>query len=148
MVEFAARYASDAASATLARHAVVDFARVHGFCDRDLADIECGVGEALGNAVEHGHRPSGLLRLRCRFEAGTLDIEVQDRGTGFDPEAVPAPAAQSSTRGFGIYIMRSLMDRVEFRRGGRLICLVKRKNEDCPCQREQNFAAHAPRSAG
>lgn len=147
MAEYSARYGSDAASATLARHAVVDFARVSGFCVRDLADIECGVGEALGNAVEHGHRPSGLLRVRCRFKGDTLTIDVQDRGRGFDPTAVPLPQADYSTRGFGIFIMRSLMDSIEFSPDGRRIRLVKRKNEDCPCQTGQNFAAHAPHTS-
>jgi len=147
MAEFASRYASDAASATLARHAVVDFARFMGFCERDLADIECGVGEALGNAVEHGHRPRGLLRLRCSFEDAILAIEIQDRGRGFDPEAIPAPVPDYAVRGFGIFIMRSLMDSVEFSRGGRAIRLVKRKREDCPCNVGQNFAAHAQQTS-
>ena len=42
-------------------------------------------------------------------------IEVMDRGTGFDPLAVPVPIAeQMQEGGMGIFFMRTLMDEVTF----------------------------------
>jgi anti-sigma regulatory factor (Ser/Thr protein kinase) len=94
-------------------------------------DIALAVGEALSNAAEHGHRPSGTLSIKARrvseelhFER--LEIEVTDDGHGFAPRPHAVAPEASGSRGFGIHIMRSLMDSVEFHDGGRRVVLIKR----------------------
>ena len=44
-------------------------------------------------------------------------VEVFDRGKGFDPDAVPVPDAEGLQEGgYGVFIMKQAMDRVETRR--------------------------------
>ena len=61
----------------------------------------------------------GWLR---RYAAGGLEIEVRDRGQGFDAEGVESPTPQKTfeerrRRGWGLHIIKSLMDEVEITSG-------------------------------
>jgi len=86
--------------------------------------IELALDEALDNAVVHGNRMDRqkLVQVFCRCEPGKgICIVVKDQGQGFDPSAVPDPTAPENIggeHGRGIWLMKSLMDEVSFRRGG------------------------------
>src|SRR5665213_2356364 len=111
-----------------ARRAVIDFAAQCGFDDGLLDDVESAVGEALANAAEHGDCAAGF-DVMATFEDARLVIEVKDHGAGFDCgsalERANAPDA-SGNRGFGIFLMRTLMDEVAYSDCGSRIQLVKR----------------------
>ncbi len=117
------------ASATKARSAVTVFATSQGFSGDALCDIQTAVGEAVANAIEHGNRHRGFFSVVCRFDRGTLSIEVSDGGAGFDDATRPVENLQQrrtpSLRGYGLYIMRTLMTRVAFRDGGTTVVLEK-----------------------
>jgi serine/threonine-protein kinase RsbW len=95
-------------------------------CD---ADLEIALREALANAMLHGNRMRNgakvFLRCYCGPQAGIL-IVVRDQGRGFDPQEVPDPRSADRVHlahGRGLLLMRELMDRMEFRRGGREVVL-------------------------
>lgn len=94
-----------------------------GIGEADLADLEQAVGEAIANAVEHGYREGSYFEIRAKLEGTALRIEVEDDGTGFVPLNMSEPR---STRGFGITVMRTLVDRVTFLKRGRVVRLEKR----------------------
>jgi anti-sigma regulatory factor (Ser/Thr protein kinase) len=125
---FRAVYLSASDSASDARHALVAFAQTAGFGGAALQELELAVGEALANAVEHGHALGGTIEVSAFFRSDVLTIEVKDNGRGFqaweNPEA--APRAASSPRGFDIHIMRATVDRVQFLEGGTRVVLTKR----------------------
>jgi len=80
-------------------------------------DVMIAFGEAVANAVRHGCACDEQLRISVRFVAGLgyLAIDVSDPGPGFRPEEVPVPSPRSILDGgMGIYIMREMMDKVEF----------------------------------
>ncbi|BBY78440.1 histidine kinase [Mycolicibacterium parafortuitum] len=72
-------------------------------------DILIAAGEALANAIEHGHRddPGGRVRLRAVATADQLHLTVIDSGSWKTPDEVPPPH-----RGRGIALMRALMQDV------------------------------------
>ena len=77
--------------------------------------------EALANAITHGNRndPSRKVYVRCSCEAdNSLVISIRDEGDGFDPSSVPIPKDMGGDRGYGIHLMTSCMDEVQFRRNG------------------------------
>ena len=113
------------ASAHFARHRFSEYLRSFTIDAECAHDIIMAAGEALANAAEHGHRPNGTLTLRARLLADGLEIEIIDDGHGFAPHPHPASPDTSSPRGFGIHIMRSVMDSVEFHDGGRRVVLSK-----------------------
>jgi serine/threonine-protein kinase RsbW len=89
--------------------------------DADEADeVRMAVIEAVINAIEHGRSEDG--RVQVSFSTGTaparLAITIGDSGAGFDPSRVQAPdiakkiGSGERKRGWGLKIMRSLMDEV------------------------------------
>ncbi len=98
-----------------------------GYTGQDLADIETAIGEALANAAEHGHRPGGAIDVALYVEGAQAVIEVRDQGGGFarSPNQVAEQPRSDMPRGFGIFLMRALMDELEFGEHGRRVRLKK-----------------------
>jgi anti-sigma regulatory factor (Ser/Thr protein kinase) len=137
MVELRAQYRGTPRSVREARKAIVDYARLCGFSEQLTVEIALAAGEGLANAVEHGNKDLGFISLVCRFEAGVLTVEITDEGAGFDFVTVGKRNREpSSVRGFGITIMRSLMDAVEYADRGRMVRMRKRlvADEQAPAQ--------------
>jgi serine/threonine-protein kinase RsbW len=105
--------------------------------DEDAAiAVATSVVEAGTNAIQHGHGHDQGRPVHFRFLLGdtSLEVWVHDSGPGFNPDDVLAadptgPEDIFKARGRGIFIMRSLMDEVEFELGanaGTTVHLVKR----------------------
>jgi len=55
-------------------------------------------------------------------------IEVSDQGTGFDFEKAPEPEFdQHPESGYGLYIIRRMMDEVEYTKGDKMNTLTMKK---------------------
>ena len=97
-------------------------------------DIELPLREALVNAIVHGNQndPRKRVHVHCRCtREGEVSITIQDEGRGFEYEAVPDPTSpdnQLRTPGRGIYLMRTLMDEVDFEQGGSVMHMRKKAN--------------------
>jgi serine/threonine-protein kinase RsbW len=94
--------------------------------------IELSLQEALANAVIHGAKEDPRKIVECLVssddERGIL-IVVRDPGTGFAPDAIPACTVGEnlySNHGRGIFLINQLMDKVEFRKNGTEIHMIKR----------------------
>ena len=77
------------------------------------------VTEAVNNGMIHGNKrdPHKKVLLRCEVSDSTLFVHVHDQGTGVDPDSLPDPLAEENLlreNGRGIFLMRSLMDKVTF----------------------------------
>jgi len=93
--------------------------------------IELALQEALANAVIHGAKEDPTKTVECLVssdeERGIL-IVVRDPGSGFLPEAIPGCTIGEnvySNHGRGIFLINQLMDKVEFRKNGTEIHMVK-----------------------
>ena len=91
----------------------------HGDRDALAFHLNVVVTEAVGNAIRHGLPAGSHSRLRICIEVrgDDLIIEVHDRGQGFDlcelPESCPEDLDEG---GRGVFVIRSLMDSVSYRR--------------------------------
>jgi anti-sigma regulatory factor (Ser/Thr protein kinase) len=129
--DFSLVVANSRSAAQLARRRFGAFLQSCSIAPPALAeDILLAVGEALANAAEHGFRPDGTLSLSATIAAGRIKIRVTDDGRGFAPRPNAAEANSYAPRGFGIHIMRTLMDSVDFHDQGRQVVLVKRLDPD------------------
>jgi anti-sigma regulatory factor (Ser/Thr protein kinase) len=77
-------------------------------------DALVAAGEAVANAIEHGHRdhPGQEIRLRAAITANRLQLTVADSGRWLPPGPEPTPY-----RGKGLHLMRTLMDNVSIDAG-------------------------------
>ena len=113
---------SDAIGAKLAELDVPDEKRL---------EIDLAVQEALANAVVHGCKNDASREVRCRLERdaeGHILIIVTDPGDGFNPDHVTNPKKSDrlyEDHGRGVYLIRQLMDEVEFQDGGKELRMWK-----------------------
>jgi anti-sigma regulatory factor (Ser/Thr protein kinase) len=128
VVEYRARFRGSPASVREARQAILDYARLCGFESQETFEIALGAGEALANAVEHGNKALGFIEVSCRFANDELIVEVSDAGVGFDPARLETKRRDpDAVRGFGISIMRAVMDGVDYMSRGTTVRLRKRR---------------------
>ncbi|MDO8683584.1 MAG: ATP-binding protein [Armatimonadota bacterium] len=106
---------------SMIRHVVAGVARRMSFTSEQIGDLKLAVGEACNNAVRHGcDTNTHPVRIRCRIQPSYLQIEVRNRYCGVPPDGAigAAPLPQNfSEGGMGIYLMKTLVDRVDFRWG-------------------------------
>ena len=87
-----------------------------------LDDLKLAISEACSNAIKAqiGSKRPEPVEVRCTLAADRFDVDVRDRGPGFDPDAVdqlpePAdPARLGHESGLGLPLMRVLTDEVSF----------------------------------
>lgn len=80
------------------------------------------VTEAVNNAIIHGNKsdPQKKVSVRCEISPDWLVVFVEDEGKGFQPRKVRNPLQKQNLmreNGRGVFLMRTLMDRVEFKIG-------------------------------
>lgn len=112
------------------RTVVQEFAAEMGCDTKERHDIALAVGEAVSNVIKHSYQgnPSNKLSLVCRDTSGDLEIEIRDRGEAYDPAAKPTrPPEEIRVGGRGVYLMRALMDEVEYHREGDVNCVRMKK---------------------
>lgn len=93
------------------RGSVTEFARGNGVSEDDLAHFLIALGEALANAIEHGHADSPI-DIEVRIGKDRIIATVQDGGVGFAAEVISEAALPSdcAERGRGLPIMRRCCD--------------------------------------
>jgi serine/threonine-protein kinase RsbW len=86
-----------------------------------IIDIAISATELINNAIIHGNKgdPSKKVKIRLEFVDGTVSVDIVDQGGGFDPTDIPDPLAEENLLkevGRGIFIARSLVDKLHFDR--------------------------------
>jgi len=107
-----------------------------GLNESQLADVAISVTEAVTNAVVHGNKgdPNKRVWVNLEIKPDEVVITVKDQGKGFDPSAIPCPVEEENILrkvGRGIFILRSLMDQVDYifePQGGTLVRMIKYLN--------------------
>lgn len=86
--------------------------------------------EAMANAIRHANEgdPEKEVHITIAILGKSLNIKVYDQGQGFDICTLPTPDFKSlDEHGRGVYIIRSLMDKVTYRKlkGGHVLEMIK-----------------------
>jgi serine/threonine-protein kinase RsbW len=99
----------------VAANTVEQIARRLNFGPEAINQIKTAIVEACINAAEHSFSPDRKIYQRFRVESDRLTITIASRGV--TPANNSAAAADDSTRerrGWGLKLIRTLMDEVEF----------------------------------
>jgi serine/threonine-protein kinase RsbW len=102
-----------------------------GLEEGTLFDIRLCIEEAVRNAIVHGNRSDRrrVVNVAYRIEGQAITIEVEDEGEGFDFGKLADPTKEAhilKNSGRGVYLMRKLMDKVEYTDNGRKVTMVKK----------------------
>ena len=78
--------------------------------------------EACANVVDHAYEGAdpGDIEVSCRLDGQILTVRVRDWGSGFDLTGVAdpdldAPLEERTLGGLGLFLVRQVMDDVQFR---------------------------------
>lgn len=102
-----------------------------------IDEVRMAVVEACINAIEHSRSEDRQVHLIFEVlgsgQSQRLRITVRDHGIGFDPESVDEPTIEDvlkrdRKRGWGLRIIRGLMDDVRIRSNDRGTTLVMSKS--------------------
>ncbi|HKI77765.1 MAG TPA: ATP-binding protein [Ignavibacteriaceae bacterium] len=87
----------------------------------EIDDMILAVDEACTNIIKHAYKsyPEGEILIEVDYNNKKFTIKLIDYGTSFDPESIPDPDLQKYYRqrrvgGLGLYLMRTLMDDVQY----------------------------------
>ncbi len=94
--------------------------------DDRVDDLKVAVSEACTNAIEAHHTADShdSVIVRCVELDDRLEVEIADRGSGFDPESLPEhppvtdPERLNFERGLGLPLIRTLVDDVRISSSG------------------------------
>ena len=83
--------------------------------DRLIHDLALVSSEALTNALRHGEHAGASVGLTYTICSDKIMITITDHGSGFDPDTVELPDFdQCPEGGYGIYIMKTIMDDMRY----------------------------------
>jgi serine/threonine-protein kinase RsbW len=92
-----------------------------GLNDAEVYAVQLAVDEAATNIIEHGYGMECPSRIdvTCEMLEDGLKVVIYDDADPFDPSTVPEPAINVSLddikpRGLGIFIMKKMMDEVNY----------------------------------
>ena len=102
---------------SIVRHAVEGIARRLQFDNIQIEDLKLAVGEACTNAVKYGcpaNDDSHLVEIKCTVVNDGLAIEIRNNIANCKSPTVPIEPDLNKEGGLGLYLMRKLMDEVDF----------------------------------
>ena len=122
------------------REFVTRIGKKHDFSDRVINAFKLAIDEAGTNVMRHAYRDvggEGFITIRAIVKTNSLTICLIDQGKYFDPKHVKDPDLQryvdiGKKGGLGIFIMRRLMDEIDYRKTEEGNELRLTKNRDTP----------------
>ena len=113
---------SDPAQLPVLTRFLQEFWSANGLPAAEALKFELALEEVFMNVVMHGSRAS-QPRVEVRLAESDADITlvVEDEGPAFDPLSVPPPESAASLEqrpvgGLGVFLVRQMMDTVEYQR--------------------------------
>ena len=94
-------------------------ARYAKLSESDSDDLGIVTTELVNNAIHHGNNndPDKLVHIIFTVDEKKIELKIIDQGSGFKPENLKDPLAPEnllSESGRGIFLIRNLMDGLDF----------------------------------
>lgn len=114
---------------------IVSYCKENGIDEAACYEVRLALEEAISNTIKYGYddHQSHTISVRAALENRELVLEIEDDANQFNPLEAPAPdlslpVEQKPIGRLGIYLMRSIMDQVDYRRVGskNMLRLMKR----------------------
>lgn len=118
------------------RNFVAKYASEFGFKKQDVADIRLAVDEAYTNIIKHSYKNDDQksVNIELGYNSNEFWISLLDTGEAFDPSHYTEPDVRQQIKekkrgGVGVYLIRKLMDDVEYTHKGSMneIRMIKKK---------------------
>ena len=124
---------SDLSNVQKVEKIVEKIAKYMKFSEEEQDSLAISVTEIVGNAIVHGNKKNKNKKVTVDFDYkdDTITVSIQDEGDGFNEKTIANPLEPENLlkeSGRGIFIVRALMDEVDFIRSkkGTIVRLVKK----------------------
>jgi serine/threonine-protein kinase RsbW len=112
-------------------HEVLETMKGLSLSEEKTFSIKLSLEEALTNAIRHGNKshPDLCVDVQLDFSPDRVVMNIKDQGEGFEVSRVVDPTSGENAQkpgGRGVFLIKELMDEVEYFDGGRAIRMVKR----------------------
>ncbi len=98
----------------VARLAVAGVASRLHFSIEDIEDLKLAVAEACTNCIQHAS-DSDSVAISCQIQSDKIVVVVEDSGKAASAgRLAPKRLGEAQVGGLGIFLIRSLMDDVEY----------------------------------
>lgn len=117
----------------IAMETAASMAKRMGFTEDRIEDLKTAVAEACLNAIEHGNKMDTKTKVAITLAAGEsrLQVTVKDEGKGvgeiISPNIESKIEGKDKARGWGIFLIKSLMNEVKFEpspEGGSVVKMI------------------------
>lgn len=105
-----------------------------GFDESTVDDLSIALTELVNNAIHHGNKNDSNKKVTVTFttDESKITISVSDEGGGFSPNKLSDPLHPDNLMadsGRGIYLVRALMDDVDYKisEKGTEVIIIKNK---------------------
>ncbi len=110
---------------TEARDFVASFAEKNGFGPEAIEQVRLAVDEACTNVIKHAYQfdKSKKIDISVGKKNQEMWVSITDEGISFDPSKYVEPDLEKRIKerkrgGFGIYLIKKFMDKVEYKKSG------------------------------
>lgn len=112
----------------LVERLVDDVCHIYNVNEDSYGNILIAVTEAVNNAMNHGNQnnPDKFVQIGFETDEKQLIFNIKDEGPGFDYQNLPDPTDPTNldkVNGRGVFLMKHLADRLEFRNNGQEVSL-------------------------
>jgi serine/threonine-protein kinase RsbW len=100
-----------------AREWMGSHARAAGLSERTISQVGLAMSEACTNVIKHAYRGESThcIDLHLEIHEAQLVLTIHDVGAQFDLQAYTPPNLdEPGEGGYGVFLMRSLMDEVRY----------------------------------
>ncbi len=118
------------------RNFVAKHAAEFGFAQQDVEDIRLAVDEAYTNIIKHAYKNDEhkSVDIKLGYNSKQFWISLLDTGDAFDPSDYSKPDVRQKIKekkrgGVGVYLIRKLMDSVEYQTKGSVNEIRMTKNK-------------------
>jgi len=101
---------------------VSTFGEENGLSTKIIFAFHLALDEILTNIISYGYRDKDehIIDINLSLQAGALALEILDDSVPFDPSEAPVPdinqpLEERKIGGLGIYLVKNLMDEVEYK---------------------------------
>ncbi len=114
----------------IAAHAVEEIAKRHNFPPKAINQIKTALVEACINATEHSLSPDRRIYQKFLVDDEKITITVSNRGLRLADKSVKEIVPDEGRRGWGLKLMKGLMDevRIEQSDDGTSITMIKNRS--------------------